>query len=230
MEPPVEPPPTAEPGPTEEPIPGRVYPPPPWDTPEPVPAVRMTLQAGQRRVRAGELVLVPVWLINGVNVANINFNVAYDGAVAVPEGSVLSGDLLDDTLFESNIGELGLIRIGFARSTGLNGTGVVAQIPFRAVGQPGDRTELRLEVTTINDPSGAVLTIDRIYGSIEIIGPDDTEPGDECVPDGVLDEQDAICALQMSVRLRPEDLAFDMDGSGDVTSRDATVILQLFGG
>jgi len=34
----------------------------------------MTLQAAQRRVAANDLVLVPVWLINGANVANINFD------------------------------------------------------------------------------------------------------------------------------------------------------------
>jgi hypothetical protein len=65
-------------------------------------------------------------------------------------------------------------------------------------------------------------------------GPPDTDTPDtgggvlqgDCVKDGRLDERDASCALRMSVGLRLPDLAIDMDGSGGVTSRDATLILQ----
>jgi len=182
----------------------------------------MTLQAGQRRVVEGGLVNVPVWLINGKDVANTNFTMDYDGGVAVPEGDLIKGSLLDRALFEFKTAEANLIRIGFAQTAGINGTGTVTYVPFRAVGKVGDRTELHLEVTTINNPGGTVLTIDRIDGAIQIGG---LVPGD-CDNDGALTELDAACALQISVRLRPVILALDMDNSGEVTSRDATLILQ----
>ena len=206
--------------------PGTTLPMPPYGQPEPNTNVpRMTLQAGQRRVVEGGLVNVPVWLINGKDVANTNFTVDYRGSVAVPEGDLIRGSLLDRALFEFNTAEADLIRIGFAQTSGINGTGTVTYVPFRAVGKAGDRTELHLEVTTINDPGGTVLTIDRIDGAIQIVGPDGLVPGD-CNNDGSLTQYDAACALQISVRLRPVILALDIDDNGEVTSRDATIILQ----
>ena len=54
---------------------------------------------------------------------------------------------------------------------------------------------------------------------------EDRASGD-CNGDGVLNAFDADCALEMSVRLRPESPEMDMDGSGTVTSRDARILLQ----
>lgn len=50
-------------------------------------------------------------------------------------------------------------------------------------------------------------------------------PGD-CDGDGKITEADALCALEMSIGLRPVSLQMDMDHSGDVTSRDAVILLQ----
>jgi hypothetical protein len=217
-------------------VPGNDIAPPPYGTfPEPAPVGGMALQAGQRRVPQGALEYVPVYLLNGANVANMNFNIAYNNTVARPEGDPVKGNMLGGALFEYNTAGTNLIRAGFAQQSGIYGTGAVSYVPFRAVGQPGTRTDLCLEVTTINDPGGTVLAIDRIHGYIEIVNPDGTDPeGDpeggvlrgDCVPDGRLDERDATCALQMSVGLRQPLPWMDMDGSGDVTSRDATLILQ----
>lgn len=174
---------------------------------------------------AGDLVYVPVWLINAVDVANINFSIGHDPNVALPEGELVKGNLLANALFSSNSGEPGWIRVGFAQTSGINGTGTVAYLPFRAVGRPGDRTVLDVQVSTINNPAGAVPAIDRIDGSVLIVGPDGMVPGD-CDGDGALTELDALCALQMSVNLIPEQPALDMDGDQQVTSRDSVVILQ----
>jgi hypothetical protein len=91
---------------------------------------------------------------------------------------------------------------------------------------------LTLAVTTVNQPSGGVPRIGLRHGSLTIAkpgtGPEDIKPGDGgCTPaDGLLTVDDALCALEMSVKLKPVNLNMDMDGSGDVTSRDATIILQ----
>ncbi len=189
------------------------------------PTTAMTLLAENRKVLAGDMVLVPVWLVNGADVANINFTVGYEGNVAKPEGDPGKGNLLGEALFSANPKEAGLIRLGFAQSKGLSGTGTVAYLPFRAVGKPGDRTLLHLQVQIINNPGGTVLTIAKIDGSITIVGPDGLVPGD-CDGDGQLTTADAKCALDMSVKLIPEKANMDMDGDGQVTSRDATIILQ----
>ncbi len=207
-------------------VPGTPLPLPPFGNPEPDPtAQRMTLQAAQRRVVANDLVLIPVWLINGDNVANINFDLAYTASVARPEGTIQKGNLLDNALFSVNPNVSGIIRAGFAQTSGVNGTGTVMYVPFRAVGKTGDRTRLDLTVTTINNPSGAVLTIDRIPGEIVIVGAGDIVLGD-CNGDGRLSAVDAECALDMSVGLRTPNLVMDLDKSGAVTSRDAVLILQ----
>ncbi|MFC1959143.1 cohesin domain-containing protein [Chloroflexota bacterium] len=216
------------------PIPGVDFAPPPYGTyAEPARMGTMALQAGQLRVPQGALAYVPVYL-NGTNVANMNFNLIYDSSIARPEGDLIQGSLLDQALFEYNTGEPNQIRVGFAQQSGINGAGPITYVPFRAVGQPGSRTDLCLEVTTVNDPTGIVLPTDRIHGFVEIVNPDGSGPAGpdsglvqgDCIPDGLLDRRDAACTLQMSVNLRPPQPWIDTDGSGDVTSRDATIILQ----
>jgi hypothetical protein len=205
---------------------GNTIPTPPYGRPEPYTgSPGMTLQAGQRRVLAGSLVSVPVWLINAGNVANSNFEVRYEANVARPEGTILKGSLLDDALFTANPNESGIIRAAFAQSSGFSGTGTVASIPFRAAGQVGDRTPLTVSVTKINDPGGSSLPIFLMHGEILIVGPDGLTTGD-CDGDGWLSALDALCALEMSVRLRPEKMNLDMDADRQISSRDSVLILK----
>ncbi len=48
----------------------------------------------------------------------------------------------------------------------------------------------------------------------------------DCDGDAKISELDALCALEMSVRVRAILLVMDMDGDGNVTSRDAVIVLQ----
>ncbi len=208
----------------------------------------MTIQAAQRQVITGDLVVVPVWLIKANNVANLNLQVTFDANVIRPEGAIGKGNLLDNALFTPNANQGGIIRAAFARSSGIAGTGTVINIPFRAIGKPGDRTQLDVTVTTINDPNGGVLKVDRIPGEVWIYSKEGafpspptappgggTPPGPppppkmlqgDCDGDGNISEVDGLCALEMSTQLRPVSLNVDMDNSGDVTSRDVVIILK----
>ena len=185
----------------------------------------MTLKADQRSVQAGQSVTVPVWLIKAHDVANMNFELTYTPNVARAGGTVVKGNLLDRALFEANPNEAGIVRIGFAQKDDLSGTGTVAQIPFTATGQPGDRTPLHLVVTTINGASGAKPAIATIDGEIVILGPGGKVPWDTD-GDGKLTAREALDALKMSVRLIPVDMNADADKDGQVTSNDAKLILQ----
>lgn len=175
----------------------------------------MTLQAGERCVKKGQSIEVPIYLIRGDNVSNINFEVRYDSSIAelVDDGS--AGPLLGGTMFESHRNAPGLVKLGFARTDGLSGTGAVALLTFRAIGRPGQKTVLSLAVTTINHPDRSVPSIDRIDGLIEVL------PEEQ--PWTALDAREA---LKMSVGTIPENLRLDVDKSGKVTSLDATLILQ----
>lgn len=212
----------------------------------------MTLEAPRRLALPNDLLLIPVTLRNAANVANLNFDVQYDANVIRPEGNLLKGNLLDNALFSGNPAQAGIVRNGFAQTSGLSGTGTVVNIPFRIVGKPGEKSPLNLTVTTINDPGGGALTIERIHGEILITNSDGTLPGGgggggaggggggmgggggggggiprgDCDGDLRVSEVDALCALEMSVQLRAIQLIMDMDNSGDVTSRDAVIILQ----
>ena len=100
--------------------------------------------------------------------------------------------------------------------------------PTRRRAAEGESDKPPLVRATVYLTPDDVLAIDRIHGFIRIANPeeDDILPGDCEPPPGRLDEMDAACALQISVRLRPVLQWMDIDGSGDVTSRDATIILQ----
>jgi len=115
------------------------------------------------------------------------------------------------------------VRAAFAGLQIAQGDGTVCEIRFRATGEPGSSTELILACPQINNLAGQKLPIQLINGSINIV-PEKLR-GD-CTGEGELDFWDAICALEMSVKKRPEDLIMDMDSSGRVDSRDAVLILQ----
>lgn len=201
---------------------------------------RMTLQAAERYVTASETVLVPFWIVNANNLANLNFEIAYDPAVIQLAGDPVKGNLLDNALFSANAKNSGKVLVGLAQTQALQGTGTVLSVPFRVVGKPGDISSLVLDVTAINDPNGGKLEIDRIPGQVVIVNDDGTLPpniGDGTTPGGIalgdcdgsgaLNELDALCALEMSVGLRAERVYVDMDSSGlPITSRDAVIILQ----
>jgi hypothetical protein len=193
------------------------------------PVTRMTLKTDKRLVKAGETVQIPVSMLLGANVANINFEVAYDPRVVEVTGGEVKGRFFATALGQMNTGQSGRVLVGFARPDGESGSGTVAYITYKAVGRAGDVTPLTLKVTTINNPGGESLPIDLIHGEIRIVDENGLTPG-SCDGSVTLKESDALCALQMSVQLIPVKPIMDMDKNGDVTSRDATLILQkIFG-
>ena len=185
----------------------------------------MRIAAEHRRVAEGEKVTVPVWLKDVSNLANLNFEVRYDPSVAKPAGKLIKGNLLGKAIFSANASEPGRMRMGFAQTSGLAGTGTVAQLPMQAVGESGALTPLTVTVTSIDDPNGATLSIQKIHGSILIVGPDGHVPGD-CDGDGKITAADAMCALKMSVGNMQLNIRLDADGDGKVTSGDARVLLK----
>ncbi len=196
---------------------------------EPATVHGLTVQAGRRKVRPGETVDLPIWIVGATDLANINVTATFDPAIVAVDSAkpdpVRQGSFVDHALFQANPKQAGEVKIGLAGTKGSNGTGTLAVIRFAAVGRPGDHSSVHLEVTTINDSSGTPLTIDRHDGRIDIISPADALPGD-CDGNARLDEGDSLCALQMSVQLRPPAAALDVDGKNGVTSRDAAIILQ----
>jgi hypothetical protein len=184
----------------------------------------MTLQADRRTVKVGGSVTVPVRILNARNVGNLDFKVTFDPAVVRPQGKALRGNILGDAGMQSNPADRGRVWIAFATAGSINGDGTVVQLPFEAVGRPGDKTVLGLEVTMFND-SADTSSITKIPGEIEILTAKGRIPGD-LNNNRIIDAGDALDALKMAVRLIPMDLDADMDNDGTVTSADARILLR----
>ena len=106
-----------------------------------------------------------------------------------------------------------------------NGSAKGSQISWTvAFDKPATYT---LQASSVAKPSGAgalPANTTRAAGALPTAAPSGLQ-GD-CDKDGKITESDALCALEMSVGLRPVQLSMDMDKSGDVTSRDAVILLQ----
>lgn len=193
----------------------------------PAAASRLTVQAGSRRAMVGQTVMIPVWLIRGSGVANMNISVNYNPAVARPQGEALQGNLIGSrTAFEVNTKLSKVVKLGLAGRGELEGAdGTLAQIPFVVTGQPGDRTALSVTVTDIGLVNGSAPDVDTINGEIVVVGANEQISGD-ADGDGVLTAADALNALKMSVELIPVNLVCDLNKDGKVTSTDAKLILQ----
>jgi len=193
--------------------------------PEPANVTRFTIQAGQREGKPGEVITVPVYLLNPDGLANLNVTLSYSSAVAQVDGKIVRGNVIDNVLFEANAGETGQARIGVAGNKALSDSGILAHVPFKIIGKPGDRTELTVTISTANRLDGATLDADNIAGAILILDEAGGIPGDSD-GDRILTAGDALAALKMSVKLLPEKKSSDADGDGKVTSNDARLILQ----
>lgn len=210
----------------------------------------MTLEAPRVVALPNSERLIEIKLSHAANIANMNFDLQYDPAVIALNGDPLKGNLLDNALFTPNASQAGTIRSAFARTSGISSDqpGTVLSVPIRVVGKPGDKSPLDLTVTTINDPNGGALNIQQLNGEVLVANPDGTVPGSgdgstgsgstgssgggaippgDCNGDLRVTELDALCALEMSVDLRDDQVIMDVDNSGlPITSRDAVVILQ----
>jgi hypothetical protein len=129
-----------------------------------------TVQVCSVTARPGETVNIPVWLIAGRDLANVNVNLSYDASVAQASGKATKGGQLGQALFESNLAQSGLARFGFAGSLGISGNGQVATIPFKVTGKPGQRTPLTLRITTANSASGAQAQVAALSGELVVVG------------------------------------------------------------
>jgi len=113
------------------------------------------------------------------------------------------------------------------RSTGIVASeGTLAQVSFRAIGNPGTRSALRLVPRKGTLAGGAAANPDTIHGEILIVGADGFIPGD-INGDGNVDMSDVLQALKISVELLPHNPRADVDGDGQVTAADARLIRDM---
>lgn len=207
---------------------------------------RLQLQVCRHTAAKGATIRVPIHLLGSDDLANLNLDLKYDAAVAKPVGKAEKGPLLGSRhLLESNLGQPGLARIGFAGSTGVSGSGVLAYVPFTIVGAPGTHTTITLQDTAANTSSNARPSFSLVSGELTVEREQTPPDGGSTNPKPKTDPQpkpdttskppepvrvftalDALKALQMSVGLVPPDITHDLDKNGQITSNDARLILR----
>ncbi len=181
---------------------------------------------------SGETKAIAVEVRNPSNVSNINILLEFDPNVVQVPSKPAVGIVGGQRLFEANFSEPGRVRLGFAGSTGITQDGILATIPFTATGSVGNRTPVSVRVTQANRADGPVLEAQQVSGALEIVAaevqpPEVIPPTPPVVPPPrTFSTEDALRALQMSVKLLPEDATLDLDQNGQVSSNDARIILK----
>ncbi len=138
--------------------------------------------------------------------------------------SARKGGLLDSGfLFESNdLG--GQVRISFAGTKGVTGSGAIAILTFRVAGATGTSTTIGATVNTASNSNGGSLTVPTQGGTVTVTPPNPNNPeGRPCGPTALT----ALKALQMAVGKIPMDMAYDVTRDGTVNSADARELLRL---
>ena len=171
----------------------------------------------------GKEARIAVMMCNVHDLANMDFSISY-GPGVLRFKDAEKGSLNSNSLFESNEISSGNIKISFASSKGVSGSGSIAILIFDVVGSNGDSTILTGSANTASTSSGSPISITIKPGKFTVGG--SSVPGD-CDGDGLVTSKDALAALQMSVGKLKVDLCYDVTGDGKVDSSDAREILKM---
>lgn len=177
----------------------------------------------------------PVMAWNMDDLANMDISLRFvepssgSGGCALKCTNVNKGSFVGNALFDSRIGQgvagscSHAIRISFASSTGLRGSGPVAVISCTLEKPIVNAIDTQITVDTASSGSGAALQIPA-YGGYIFSGK--ASKGD-CDGDGYASTRDALMAIQMSVGKQETDLTCDVNEDGKVNSADAREILRF---
>ena len=177
-----------------------------------------------RSKSSGSMVQIPLTL-KGVKekIGNMDITLGYDDSV-LEATEVIKGGLTTNSLFEYNILD-GTVKISLADKAGFSGDGSIAYIRFIVIGYEGSVSPLEIVSLSANRAEDmALMNIPTQDGLFTVISVEQCR-GD-CTGDGKITAADALCALQMAVGKRAEDLVMDVNGDGKVSSVDAREILK----
>jgi hypothetical protein len=165
---------------------------------------------------------IPLLINNAENIANMDVELQFDPEV-VEVLSVTPGSLVQDALFDYNMGE-DKIKFAFISSDGISGNGSLALITFKVVGVPGNETTIIISAGG-NDVDDKPVDFEIGNGIFRVSSPEEVR-GD-CNGDGRIDSLDALIALEMAVGKRNVSEVADINRDGRVNSYDAKKINDL---
>jgi len=161
-------------------------------------------------------------------IGNMDITLSYDPSV-LEATEVIKGGLTTTSLFEYNLIDWDTIKISLADKAGFSGDGSIAYVKFNVIGYEGSVSPLEIVSLSANRATDlAAMDIPTQDGLFTVLG---VEQGmGDCNGDGEITAADALCALQMAVGKRAEDLVMDVSEDGKVSSVDARKILRVAAG
>ncbi|MBI4670366.1 MAG: hypothetical protein HY741_01685 [Chloroflexi bacterium] len=108
-------------------------------------AASVTVQVGSAQGEKGSAVQVPIQLIGAPGIGAMHLEILYDARVLQPAGVERGALAGPNALIESNPNQAGRLIIGIITLDGIKGDGVLANVKFNLVGEPGMNSALNIE-------------------------------------------------------------------------------------
>jgi hypothetical protein len=178
-----------------------------------------------RAMEKGKEVRIPVIMCNAKDLANMDLSLNYNIA-AMKFKSAEKGALNAKSLFESNEKPQGTIKISFASSQGVSGSGSIAILVYDVIGSNGLSSQITGTVNSASTSSGSPISISVNPGTFTV----GSGVTGDCDGDGLVSSRDALAALQMAVEKIKIDMCYDVNSDGKVNSADARDILRRAAG
>ena len=180
------------------------------------------LYVGDKVMGKGKTVEIPIIMCNAKDLANMDLDWSYDASV-LKLIDVTKGSLNKKAFFEWNKVSPGKLKIAFASTKGVSGSGSIAVMKFEVIGNTGAKSTITGTVDTASKTDGSTISVGVNPGEVTV----GTSPikGD-CDGDNKLTSKDALTALRISVQKIPFDICYDYNGDGKVNSEDARDILK----
>ena len=101
---------------------------------------------------------IPIRMCNAKKLASMDLDWSYNTSV-LKIINVTKGSLNEKALFDWNEVSAGKLKIAFASSKGVTGSGSIAVMKFVVIGNPGDKSTLTGTVTTASKTDGTAISV-----------------------------------------------------------------------
>jgi PKD repeat protein len=126
------------------------------------------VQVGSVEGKQGETLRVPITISNAMGVAGFQFTLAFDPSV-VEVREVYKGGLAEGFTLVRNINNKeGWVKVAASSARGVSGSGEIAVVEVKLVGEPGSSTSLSVKDLKLNDEAGKLVEATSQDGSIKI--------------------------------------------------------------
>jgi hypothetical protein len=181
-----------------------------------------------RKKPGGSTVQIPLTL-KGIRekIGNMDITLDYDPSV-LDAKEASKGMLTSDSIFDFNILD-GTVKMSLAVKGGFSGDGSIAYIVFDVIGARGSESNLRIKSLSANKAIDMTPMNIPTKNGLFVVSSIEESLGD-CTGEGEITAADALCALQMAVGKKTEDMVMDVNGDQKVSSLDARKILRSSAG